>query len=116
MSSRSVKKRRHREDFQGYIHARTVEKVAGGPLWKRAGFTTQDAYLQYLQSKPKDGPQFGSQPALPHVHGPDCHHGAALSQAEANAMTDEQWIEEPRLTVEEAEAFTNADNEEGEPF
>jgi hypothetical protein len=124
MSKRSVKKRRHRDDFQGYMHQRTVEKVAGGPMWQRLGFPTQAAYQAYLDSKPKD-----SQMQLPpaHVHGPDCHHGEIsgayvtpeslnLPQSVADAMPDDTWVEEPNLTAEEAGAFAQADHEEGEPF
>lgn len=125
MSKRSVKKRRHRDDFQGYMHQRAVNKAAGRHV-----------------SVPLN--------AHPHVHGPNCHHErseadiqAAVAEAEstgayeavehqtsllpiweeeelpqevADKMTDEEWLNEKRLTAEEKAAIDSADNGEGEAF
>lgn len=120
MSSRATRKRRHRSDFDAFSQERKVARLAGAPMWQRAGFPTNEAFQYYLAHKPKDG-----QIILPatehstfpreHVHGPNCHH-ETLPQAEADALTDEQWIEEPRLTQEEKDTLSAADTEDGETF
>ena len=152
MSKRSLKKRRHRDDFQEYVQQTATNKLTDlGPLWKRAGFASYLEYQEYLKTKPKDGPEYYSLPQT-HVHGPECghsvaqvgraarlqkqidaqvdgtaepdlqnpraftDHAAALSQAEADAMTDEEWLNEKRLTAEEKAAIESADSEEGEEF
>ncbi len=121
MSSRALRKRRHRSDFGIFVQERKVARLTGAPMWQRAGFPTNEAFQHYLANKPKDG-----QIVLPatehstfpkeHVHGPNCGHSSDLPQSEADTMTDEQWVEETRLTKEEKEAFTSADSEEGETF
>jgi hypothetical protein len=50
MSNRSIKKRRHRPDFQLYMEQRDLVKelTKEGPLWKQAGYPTQASFKEAL--------------------------------------------------------------------
>lgn len=80
MSKRAIHKRRHRHDFNDYMLDRKIDKEAGGPMWKRCGYLTEDAYKKYLATKPKDSQMQLPPQTLPdfneseHEHGEGCTH------------------------------------------
>src|SRR5271165_420722 len=122
MSSRSIKKRRHREDFAEYVAGREkFENIAS--QWKNFGFPNKTLFIKALTDHAAkqtahvhDENCHHEVPVEEHVHGEGCtHHTAPLSQEVANKMTDEEWIDAP-LTAEEQVAFANADLEEGVDF
>ena len=94
MSNRSIKKRRHRSDFQQYMEQREVQKELSkhSPLWKQAGYPTQASFREALAKAQSAKVAAESQPVLvsdgvtdnavvlneligqAHTHGPDCNH------------------------------------------
>ena len=120
MSSRSIKKRRHREDFAEYVAGREkFENIAS--QWKNFGFPNKTLFIKALTDHAaKQATHIHDEncqhevPVTEHVHGEGCtHHTDPLPQEVADKMTDEEWIDAP-LTAEEMTAFANADLESGD--
>ena len=144
MSKRSLKKRRHRSDFLNYLdskpkdsseshshvhgpachHGTTVMPRTRPDDWQlsnepmrshahggaliRSQILEQEASEVVEQNKLREGIEAN--------YYEDRSKLDFLPQEDANAMTDDEWIDESRLTEEETEATLNADNEEGEAF
>lgn len=71
MSSRAVRKRRHRHDFDQYMEQKKTGNKTG-PLWKRMGFQDEETFRIALnQSQVVSEPEAVQEE---HIHGPDCQH------------------------------------------
>lgn len=77
MSNRSIKKRRHRSDFQQYMEQRELQKEINkeGPIWRQAGYPTQASFNEALAkaqaAKVADEVKVEE---LPHEHHDNCIH------------------------------------------